>query len=460
LRRVATFFPRRASNNMTIWITRLLLVGSSFGIGVTGVAGQERPITLREATNAAEERGPDVGAARLRANAARQGARVANAYLWPTVGVEATALSSNDPVAAFGSRLRQGRFTEADFDPAGLNHPDALTDWSGSVGLSWAPLDPAREALRRAASADADAAELTATWTRRAAAYRAEFRYLEAVGAGRRLTSAEMAVEAAESNLGRIRSRREQGMLTDADVLQAEAAAAATRAGLIEAERRVADARGRLGVAMGWSPGVVPVPVDTTLTLARETSSGSFTQRPDLRASASKVRAAEARGVEAARARLPRLEGFGRAETHAPRAFSGIETSWTVGVRVEIPVFTGFQVQGRVRAARALAEAAALDHDARLREAEAQVAEARRAVRSAGEGAGAAGAAARAADEAARLMRRRFEEGLVTTADLLGAEARAAELRAAATDALLFRRLAEARLRFLTDQDLSGGVDR
>jgi len=95
------------------------------------------------------------------------------------------------------------------------------------------------------------------------------------------------------------------------------------------------------------------------------------------------------------------------------------------------------------------------------------VAEAERAVDAARQGAQAAGAAADAAAEAARLMRRRFEEGLITTADLLGVEAQAAALATQAVNARLGLHLAAARLAFLTDTDtdddnegMTGGFDR
>jgi outer membrane protein TolC len=52
-------------------------------------------------------------------------------------------------------------------------------------------------------------------------------------------------------------------------------------------------------------------------------------------------------------------------------------------------------------------------------------------------------------------MKRRFEEGLATATDLLAAEARAAQARSRAIDAVTGQRLAEARLRFVTTQHTS-----
>jgi outer membrane protein TolC len=443
-------------------LLKLALLGLTLLAAPLG-AQEERPVSLREALAEAALHSPDVGAARARADAAGAGARAAKSYLWPSLGIEAGTVRSNDPVAAFGGRLRQGAFTQADFDPARLNHPDALTDWSGAVGAVWAPLDASASAGRTAAGAEAEAARHGAAWTARAAAFRAEARYLEAVGAEQTAAASSAALSSAQANLGIIERRGEEGLLTDVDVLQAQAAVEAARARSIDAERGVADARERLAVALGWPQGVTPVPTDRDFDAAAGNAGSALEGRADLMASAGAVRAAEARVSQASRARLPRLEGFARLETHSSSMFSGAEEDWTVGFQVRVPLFTGFAVSSGESAARSMRDAARFEHEQRLREAQAQVSRAGRAVEAARQGAQAAEAASQAAAEATRLMRRRFEEGMTTTADLLAAEARAADLSAAAVNARLMISLAAAQLAFLTDTnttDLSGGMDR
>lgn len=446
-------------------ISALLLLGLL--VAAVPASAQERPVSLAEAVEQARAGSQDVLAARARARAAENGKKAAASFWWPTMGVEAGAVRSDDPVAAFGGRLRQGRFSQADFDPAGLNHPDALTDWSGALGAMWAPLDFSADAAYRAAAAEADAAGLGAEWATRAAGFRAEARYMEAVGARERLAAATAARVAAEANARVSGLRRNEGLLTDADVLQSQAALEGARAAEIDARRGLADARDRLAVALGWAAGQVPVPTDSVFPQA-SAGSADVTSRPDVLASAAMVRAADARFAQVRRARLPRVEGFARLATHSDRAFSGAEEDWTVGFQVRVPLFTGFAIQSQERAAAAMRDAAAREHELRVREAEAQVAEAERAVDAARQGAQAAGAAADAAAEAARLMRRRFEEGLITTADLLGVEAQAAALATQSVNARLGLHLASARLAFLTpnedtnttNEGMTGGFDR
>lgn len=422
-------------------------------------AQEKRPVSLDEAVAEAMAESPDVRAARSRAEAAGHGENAADAFLWPTLSLEAGAVRSNDPVAAFGARLRQGTFTQADFDPARLNHPDPLTDWSGAVALGWAPLDFSALAASEAAELEADAAELAAAWTGRAAGFRAEARYVEAVAAENRLGAARSAEEAARANLEVTEQRLEEGVLTDADFLQARAALSAAEARRIDAERARADARSRLGVALGWSEDAIPIPTDSVLnqlpggTTPTE-AAADLPSRADLRASGAGVEAQEARARQASRSRLPRLETFARIETHSSRVVEDLQDDWTLGFQIRVPLFTGFRIGSQERAASALHDAAAREHEQRLREARAQVGEVRRAVEAATGGAEAARLAAEAAEEAARLTRRRFEEGLTTTADLLAVEARAVELRTEAVNAALMRYLAAARLEFLTDTNI------
>ena len=48
----------------------------------------------------------------------------------PDVTASYTALATNNPLMAFGSKLNQSRVTMEDFNPANLNHPDAIGNFA------------------------------------------------------------------------------------------------------------------------------------------------------------------------------------------------------------------------------------------------------------------------------------------------------------------------------------------
>lgn len=425
---------------------------------MAALSAQETPVSLEEARRMAAEAHPEVLAAQARAEGALHQWDASRSYRLPTVGAEFDAVRTDDPVAAFGTRLRQGRFTEADFAPDRLNSPDPLGDWTAGVGLQWAPFDPAAASAARAAEALAQAAGFGSEWTTRAAAFRAEIHYLESVGAEARLAAVEASAESARENLRVMERRMEEGLATEADLLQARAASENARAQVIRAERQIRDARERLALALGWDRGRIPIPVDRDLAALSGAHQGSgapdmderLVERPDLRASSARLDASAAQVREARQARLPSLEGFARLGTHAQAPLSSPEANWTVGFRARVPVFTGGALAHRARAVDAERVAVEREHHLRIREAEVELSEAVRALESAREGLDVAGAAARASREAAHLMRRRYEENLVTAADLVTVEARAAQDAALEVDAAVHLAMAAARVRFLS----------
>lgn len=421
--------------------------------GASGLQAQEeRPLTLDEAVARALEGNATLDEARLQARAADAGVREAAAFLWPTVGAEAGFVRSDDPVAVFGTKLRQGRFGEADFAIPALNQPDPVNDWTLAAGASWSVLDPARWSAREAARWSAEAAGKGADRTREAVIFRTRALYFQAVRADGQVRADERALEAARATAERIRRRRDEGILTDAHVFQARAEVEGARAQLTEAERIRASARADLAVYLGWPGDRVPVPVDTVMAVeapeGRTFESLAVEDRADLLALEAQVAAAEARESRAFRSRFPAVEGFTRLSTHA-RDFTGDrEENWTVGVQLSVPVFTGFGLSARRDAAELQKRAAEIRLTQARREARAELEDAARSVESARDALKASRAAARAAREGRRLLTRRFEEGMATVAELLQAEARAARMESRAVDALAMYQIALARLEF------------
>ncbi|NIN72099.1 MAG: TolC family protein [Gemmatimonadetes bacterium] len=391
-----------------------------------------------------------------RRDLASSAGRSAAAPLWPRLDAGAGYTRSVDPVFAFGTKLRQGRFTEGDLDLEALNKPDAIGDWSAFLSLSWSLLDPTVWASRSSARSEAEAAAWSAVRVRDATVLMAHLLFYRALAAGARQESARSAVEAAQATLDLFRRRNERGLLTDADLFQAEAELAAALAQQAEAEQVRLDALQDLGGHLGWSPDTLPLP---TGSLPPPTPPGekSFDpeRRADVMARAAAVEAADAAKTRARLAYLPALDLFGRFTTHAQDPFSADGDNWTLGVALRWNLFSGFGRSAGAEQARLQGEIARTEYQSALRDARSELAEARRAVRSARQGHEATRAAEEAAERGRELMRRRFEEGLATAADLLGAEARATQMRERAINALANYHMAVAQLEFVRSQTKS-----
>jgi outer membrane protein TolC len=399
---------------------------------------EPRVLGLREAERLALEGNRSLEVARARADAEVARVAAVSAFRWPALAGEVGFTRSDDPVAAFGTRLRQGRFTEADLALDALNDPNAVEDWQGALDLRWAALDAARWEDMAAAEHSARAAELSSGRAAEAVVFRTRVLYLEAVGAEARLRAARAAEAAARSTAEVVGRRFTEGLGTEADVLQAEANLAGAMAVATSAVREVADAQGRLTLHLGLPAGVAVATADTTLAPVPEGPLVTPVQdsglRSDLRASLERTEAAAAGARKASASRLPVLAAFARISSHAPEAFGDRGNDLTMGVQVSVPLFTGGALGAAADEARALERVARAEHQDRVETARIELEESLRAVEAARQGARASDAARAAADEAYRLVSRRFQEGMATTAELLQAEARATEFRTRSVD--------------------------
>jgi outer membrane protein TolC len=404
------------------------------------VDAREVPLTLTEAVEAALEGNRALRAAGARAQAAESGAGAKAGFTFPSIQATAGLARTSDPVGVFGTKLRQRRFEQGDFDIGALNDPDPVTDWTAGVGAQWDIAMWDRWLERDAGEAESRAAHAVLARTREGTVYRTRVLYVAAIRAEAGQGALEAAEASARATTDRVRRRVEEGMGTEADLLQAQAAVSGIQARLEHARAAVMDAREALGSWLGWPVDRLPVPTQGARLLTEVQDPGALPpselgNRADLVAGRAGVEAAEARARVVTAKRLPGLQAFGQLSTHAPGIGDTRENHWTVGVQLSVPLFTGFSLTRGAEAAQAQARALRLEQAQRERDAETEVRSARRAVDAARAALVSAEAASAAADEAARLLRRRYEEGMATVADLLQAEARAAQLSTGVVDA-------------------------
>jgi outer membrane protein TolC len=412
-----------------------------------------RRLSLEQAIRSALERNSDLTIAEARRDLASARGRSASSPLWPWLDVRAGYMRSTDPVAVFGTKLRQGTFGPEDLDFAVLNNPNAIADWSTAIGVRWSLLDPTAWAGRSSARSQAAAADWVTVRTREATILVTRTLYYRAQTAAAQLAAAAANLEAADATLEAFGKRRERGLLTEADLLQAQAEHAASRAQRVEAERARLDALHDLARHLGWGPDTIPEPSDA---LAPPSVSAEVEfypgQRSDLKALAA---AADAAGAAKTRARLgwiPVVDLFAQYAWHSQDPIQFENDNWTVGAMLRWNLFDGFARSADNQQASLNERIAEVEYEQALRDAEKELDQAQRAVRSAQLQVEATEAASVAADSGRELMRRRFDEGLATAADLLQAEARATAMRQRAIDALAKYHMAVARLDFVRSQ--------
>jgi TolC family type I secretion outer membrane protein len=194
--------------------------------------------------------------------------------------------------------------------------------------------------------------------------------YYQLFAARAAVDSAREAERAAQESLKAASARYDTGVGTPADKYQAQTAYSQAVLNRIQAEGNAKGAEGVLSNAMGLDanrPLKLAAPVVTLPDRGFESNLDELIatarrQRPDLAAAEAKVKAAQA-GVDVARAAGRPTISLSAGASYTDTSLASAFQSQSVGISVNIPIFTGFNTLYSVRAAQAQAEGAAAQRD-------------------------------------------------------------------------------------------------
>ena len=395
-------------------------------------------LTLKQAVTIALEKNPERKAALADTKAAAADVKDARSFLLPHVTFSETATRGNDPVYVFGSKLRQQRFTTADFELNFLNTPAPFNNFSTRFGGTWNLFDSfaSWRGIHRAELAK-EAVEHELKRADQGVVFNVVNAYDGVLLARKELEVAEQAVKTAQAILERSQTRVESGVAVESDLLNAQVRLASRKQELIRAQNNLSLARAELARAMGISPDteIEPAEILAERSLPQksldELEKQALEGRPDWKRIQSEE-AAQQQSVSIAKSSFgPRVNAFADWEADNPTFVSGGGgNNWVAGIEIQVDLF-----QGGARRAKLQHEQAIQQKVAALKEAarDAIRLEVRRAYYdfdTARQQVDVAKAAIAQAQESLRITQNRYESGVSTITDLLGAEEAASRSQA------------------------------
>ncbi len=398
----------------------LMLMG---GLAATA----QEPLTLRQAIDQALGQSPDAAMARAGGQEAKASATMARTQLLPQLKFTEEITRGNDPVYAFGSRLRQRQFTQADFDLNALNRPQPLGNFSTRFSGSWMAFDSfkTQREIRRADLFKASSAS-SAKAVDQQIVFRVVGAYQAVLYAQRNIAVAEHEQETAAALESSAADHVKAGLAVESDLMSAQVNVAARKEELIAAQGGLELAWAQLREAMG-AP-------ELQATKLKPIEPHTFTQqplgqelemaakmRPDLK-SLGQAQSAQASAVGAARSDFgPKVSAYGNWEEDRGSLTSAGGNNWVAGVQIGIDILPfGKRSQLAIQSAakqRLDAQVAASQQHMRL-----EVSQAHIHLQTAALSLETARAAMDQAAESLRILKNRYSAGLATITDLLRAE--------------------------------------
>src|ERR1035438_4890967 len=128
------FHPMSSRLYRSLGLSLLLCIG-----GLAAMA--QDPLTLRQAIDEALRQNPQAAIARADLSDAKAAAAMARTQRLPQLNFTEDISRGNDSVYAFGTRLRQRQFTQADFALNALNFPQPIGNFSTRFSGKWLAFD-------------------------------------------------------------------------------------------------------------------------------------------------------------------------------------------------------------------------------------------------------------------------------------------------------------------------------
>lgn len=388
------------------------------------------PLTLPQAVAIALEKNPLRKAAAADIRATSAGVQEARSFLLPHLNFTETATRGNDPVYVFGSKLRQQRFTTDDFTLNRLNTPTPYGNFATRFGGTWNLFDSfaSWHGIMRAKQVN-EAAEHLLDRTDQEILFRVVQSYYGVLLAQKQLEVADHAQQTAKSIMDRSQSRFDSGLVVESDLLSAKVRYAGREQELIRARNNVALAHAQLNVAMGvpadspYEAADAAAERDLPVPALPDLEQKALTIRPDLKRLDSE-QAAQQQSVSMAKSSFgPRVNAFAGWEMDNPTMLAGGGgNNWLGGIELQFDLFQGGAKKAALSRERALAEKIAAFKQAASDRVRLEVRRAYYDQDSSRQQVNVARSAIAQAQESFRINQDRYDTGLITITDLLGAE--------------------------------------
>ncbi len=409
------------------------------------------PITKEEVLAKVSEKNTSIKISQEEFNQAKADYNQTNAVFLPNITASHTGIATTNPLMAFGSKLNQEILTQNDFNPALLNNPSQIQNFSTKIEIQQPLINLDGIYQRKAAKSKMEAMSLKTDRTQEYLAFEVEKAYMQLQLAYKGVAVLEKALDAANANKALADNSFKQGYLQRADVLNVEVRVTEVQNQLQSARSNVQNASNYLSFLMNDESYVIYTPTDSlTVEVVSMTDPKVSENRSDIKAMELASNAYEAMNKADKMAFLPRLNAFGSYELYDDQIFQADANGYLFGAQLSWDIFQGSKRFGKAQKSKAEFEKSKLEYKQYVSQSNLELNKAKRAFLDAENKLKLNLLALEQSEESLRIRTNRFKEGLEKTSDLLLAETQYAQKQLEYYQTIFEYNYAQAYLQFLT----------
>ena len=405
-------------------INTLLLLGT-VSITTLGFSQDTLTISKKDIWLKASDKNLQIKLANQDVKSAQADYRQSNSLFLPSITASHTAMSTTNPLMAFGSKLNQGILTPADFNPTLLNNPSATQNYATKIEVLQPIINVDGLYGRQAAKSKMEAFELQTERTKEYLELEVNKSFMQLQLTYKAVAVLEKANATAVANLKLVENYFKQGILQKTDLLSVQVRVNEVKNQLQYAKSNVQNASDYLAFLLNEdNTNKVYKPLEELdNSIALETFNPMLSDnRKDIQAMG-KSTEAYAKMLQSSKMNfLPRLNAFGSYELYDDTIFSTSAQGYLVGAQLSWSLFDGYKSIGKMEKAKAdfqKSEVETLQYKAK---SQLELNKTNRQLKDAENKVNLEKLALEQSQEAYRIRSNRFEQGLEKTTDLLLAE--------------------------------------
>lgn len=415
-------------------------------------------LTLNEALELANEQGFENRIAIQNKYAAKSAVKQSRAVFLPQLNVEEMAVKTNDPIGVFGIKLRQGIITNADFNPATLNDPDASHNFTTKVEVLQPVFNLDGFAERKAAKFQYQSATEQLKATKQQVALQVKQLYYQLAVLDKQIKVQKQFVETTKEYAKQAQNYFEQGIITKSDMLAAKVKQLEAEQMLVNANKNRSATNDQFLILIGSSENAIVKVEDLSVNNIDKSianTGNTYAENAELRAVLQQKQAAESMLSASKFSFVPNLNVFGAYEMHDEHIFGNKSDNYTIGASLKWNLFKGFSNAGKVAQRKAEARKIDLMYQQKSLHHKANIRDAERSIKDAILQFEISDLTLQQATEESRIRSDRYSQGLEKTADVLAAETKKLESNLKNLQAYFQYKISVAQLEYLLETELN-----
>lgn len=407
----------------------IVLMGS-LAFSSLGFSQDTLTISKKEIGQKALDKNLQIQIANQNFKSAQADFRQSNALFLPSITASHTAISTTNPLMAFGSKLNQEILTASDFNPALLNNPAKTQNFATKIEVLQPLINVDGMYGRQAAKSKMEAFQLQTERTKEYLGLEVNKAFMQLQLAYKAVGVLSKANQTADANLKLIENYFKQGILQKTDLLSVQVRVNEIKNQLQYAKSNVQNASDYLAFLLNEdNTNTIYKPLESldnsiAIEVINTTLSGN---RKDIQAMDKASLAYEKMVVSNKMSFLPRLNAFGSYEMYDTKLLGMNAKGYLVGAQLSWSVFDGFKSIGKLEKAKADYQKSSFESQQYKAQSQLELSKTNRQLKDAENKVNLSKLALEQSQEAYRIRSNRFTQGLEKTTDLLQSETQMAQ---------------------------------